>query len=502
MYRKLMVSAVLGTALVLAGCAAGSGEDSDAAAAAEPLWHFNSFANPGYPTETEDNAVLQYMIEQSGVDVRIETISVDDFDTKLQLYAAAGTLPDFWHHNVDIALNTAEWKAQGLIRPVGDLIAEHAPELFDFIPQAALDAVTIDGEIYAIPSGFNPEDPAGGFTISGLVLREDWLDNLGLAVPQTLDQLYQVLWAFTFDDPDGNGEDDTFGLGSADNLDSLAVIANAFGVHPLHWYEQDGQLVRGDLTERYVEALQVTRDWYEAGVIDPEFAAIDYASLQAKVINSQIGALGAHVWFPHPRWHVLPVLRDQVPEATLTMIPAVEGPHGDRGYGPGNALLQTVWISSQAEQPERIMQLLSWLATGTNHLVPRFGIQGVDWELNEAGTGYNWLSAPLQGDQNDRVAYGLGNAARMWPVIDRTAWRPEIEASFQAIEAHLLDNRFIGAVPAMSEYTDIDSLLQEAFVLYIIGRSSVDDVRRAQDAWYAEGGSEITAQVNAHVGMR
>ena len=90
----------------------------------------------------------------------------------------------------------------------------------------------------------------------------------------------------------------------------------------------------------------------------------------------------------------------------------------------------------------------------------------------------------------------------MWPVIDRTEWRPEIEASFAAIEAHLLGNEFIGAVPAMSEYTDIDSLLQEAFVLYIIGRSSIDDVRRAQQAWYAEGGDEITAQVNAQVGSR
>lgn len=496
MYRTFLVTVILVLTLVVSGYAAGGGEDSDAAADAEPLWHFNSFASPGFPAETEDNPVLQYMIEQSGVNVRIETASVDDFDTKLQLYAAAGTLPDFWHHNASIALNTAEWEAQGLIRPVGKLIEEYAPELFDFIPQTALDAVTIDGEIYAIPSGFNPDDPAGGYSISGLVLREDWLNNLGLSVPETLDELYEVMRAFTYDDPDGNGRDDTFGMGASNSLDSFTVIANAFGVHPFHWYEQNGQLVRGDLTERYIEALRVIRNWYEAGVIDPEFAAVDYASLQARVINSQIGSLGTHVWFPHPRWHVLPVLKKQVPDAALTMIPAVEGPYGDRGYGPGNALLQTVWISSRAENPERIMQLLSWLAAGTNHLVPRFGIQGVDWEYNETRTGFNWLSEPLQGDQNDRVAYGLGNAGRMWPVIDRTSWRPEIEASFEAIEAHLLDNEFIGAVPAMSQYTDIDSLLQEAFVLYIIGRSSIEDVRRAQEAWYAEGGNEITAQVN------
>ena len=43
-------------------------------------------------------------------------------------------------------------------------------------------------------------------------MRVDWLKNLGLEMPTDLDSLYDVLYAFTYDDPDGNGQQDTVGI--------------------------------------------------------------------------------------------------------------------------------------------------------------------------------------------------------------------------------------------------------------------------------------------------
>lgn len=43
-------------------------------------------------------------------------------------------------------------------------------------------------------------------------IRQDWLDNLGLEVPRTWDELAAVAEAFVTQDPDGNGEDDTIGI--------------------------------------------------------------------------------------------------------------------------------------------------------------------------------------------------------------------------------------------------------------------------------------------------
>lgn len=44
------------------------------------------------------------------------------------------------------------------------------------------------------------------------MIRQDWLDTLGLSMPTSMDELYDVLYAFTFSDPDQNGEDDTYGI--------------------------------------------------------------------------------------------------------------------------------------------------------------------------------------------------------------------------------------------------------------------------------------------------
>src|SRR5690625_5188612 len=62
--------------------------------------------------------------------------------------------------------------------------------------------ISIDGKIYGLPR----TRPLGREAVS---IRKDWLENLGLDMPETIDDFYEVLKAFTNDDPDGNGEDDT-----------------------------------------------------------------------------------------------------------------------------------------------------------------------------------------------------------------------------------------------------------------------------------------------------
>ena len=45
-----------------------------------------------------------------------------------------------------------------------------------------------------------------------MIIRQDWLDNLGLKAPTNMDEFEAVIKAFTEDDPDGNGQKDTMGL--------------------------------------------------------------------------------------------------------------------------------------------------------------------------------------------------------------------------------------------------------------------------------------------------
>jgi putative aldouronate transport system substrate-binding protein len=493
MYKKLMI--FLMALLTVSVFSNGKEETATEAEMTRPLWHMNSFAQSGFPMTKENNPILAYMVEETGIDIKIEAYSYNDFETKLQLYFASGDYPDFWHHGGPIALNTLKWKDQGVIRPVGNLLDQYGPNVKKMLYDDALEAVTYDGEIYAVPAGFNKNDPAGSPNANGFIMRKDWLDNLGLTEPETLDELHTVLTAFTRNDPDGNGKNDTYGMGTDKNYWGINIIINAFGVNPGHWYEKEGKLVKGELTQRYLEALEVARQWYEEGLIDPEFAALIGKDVETRIVNGKIGSTMANVWWPHPRWRLVNPMKDQTPEAELVMISAVQGPYGDRGYGPGSTLTQTNWISAETPYAAQVMQLFNWLGTGDNHLIPRIGLEGVDWEWNAEHNNYNLLS-DVTTDMNAAILYGLGNAGRFWPVIDRTKWRPEIEPYFDAINAHILENKFIGAVPAMSEYSDVDSILSEAAVLFIIGQEDLDYVKAAQEKWYKEGGQAITDEVN------
>ena len=67
----------------------------------------------------------------------------------------------------------------------------------------------VEGKYYGVP--FITQYNASNAMI---IMRQDWLDHLGLSYPETLDDMKAVLEAFTFDDPDGNGQNDTYGFTS------------------------------------------------------------------------------------------------------------------------------------------------------------------------------------------------------------------------------------------------------------------------------------------------
>lgn len=79
------------------------------------------------------------------------------------------------------------------------------------------------------------------------MIRQDWLDNLNLQAPQTTDELYTVAKAFTDNDPDQNGKNDTYGIQLTNTsmgwgLAGAGGIEQAFGLSD-NWVKQDSKYV-------------------------------------------------------------------------------------------------------------------------------------------------------------------------------------------------------------------------------------------------------------------
>ncbi|WP_347835768.1 hypothetical protein [Gracilibacillus sp. JCM 18860] len=88
------------------------------------------------------------------------------------------------------------------------------------------------GELYTLYQG-RP------LSRQGIIYRKDWAENLGLEAPTTTDEFMEMVRAFTEDDPDGNGKDDTFGLTDRSDLiyGAFKTVSSWFGT-PNYWGEK------------------------------------------------------------------------------------------------------------------------------------------------------------------------------------------------------------------------------------------------------------------------
>ncbi|KAI7261578.1 hypothetical protein KC345_g9715, partial [Hortaea werneckii] len=131
---------------------------------------------------------------------------------------------------------------------------EIGPYLEEFPNLRQLDAAilkqtAVDGGLY----GLYTERPASR---QGIIIRKDWLEHLHLSPPGTLDELYEVMKQFTYNDPDGNGKDDTLGLVDRNDLvyGVFKTLSSYFGT-PNNWKIEDNQFVPEFATSEYMDTM-------------------------------------------------------------------------------------------------------------------------------------------------------------------------------------------------------------------------------------------------------
>lgn len=140
--------------------------------------------------------------------------------------------------------------------------------------------ISVDGKIYGLYR-------ARTIGRQGVTIRKDWLDNLGLSQPTTIDEFENVLRAFTEDDPDGNGQNDTYGMIVTTYLDGPLNNLAIWEGSPNEWGydEETGEWKPWFMSEGYFEAMCDMRDWYAAGYINTNMATLDSNSWDNDFLN-------------------------------------------------------------------------------------------------------------------------------------------------------------------------------------------------------------------------
>ncbi|MXO81208.1 extracellular solute-binding protein, partial [Paenibacillus sp. OT2-17] len=278
--------------------------------------------------------IFKRLEKQTNVKIDWENIPDTDFAEKKNLLLASGDLPDAFYGAGFTDYDLINYGKDGTIIPLEDLIDKYAPNLkalLDRRPDIKLAITAPDGHIYGLPSWEENKLDTNPFFH---VINKNWLDKLGLKVPQTLDEYTQTLIAFKTKDPNGNGKADEIPL-SFMHMQWCSDIAGIFGAFGLsdnleHRIVREGKVIFTATQPQYKEALKyIHNNWYKQGLIDPESFTQDAAQYLAKG-KTPDETLGSYVW-----WEVEEVVG---PERSkdYALLPPLKGPNRDQMIGRSN----------------------------------------------------------------------------------------------------------------------------------------------------------------------
>ncbi|MBO9607228.1 MAG: extracellular solute-binding protein [Paenibacillaceae bacterium] len=354
-----------------------------------------------YPDE---NAVIQEIRKRTETNVQVIAVDGPEYENKLNTMLASGSPPD-------IFISSSKAKIQTLvdnkvILPLDDLLAKNGQSIMDNKGKYLKGAGYIGGKTYAIPNAY--------VLGNGLAFRQDWLTKLGLKVPTTLDEEYEVLKAFATKDPDGNGKNDTIPLGVITAADqTFDHVFAAYGV-PIKTPVLVGDKVTPwSLAPGYLDAVKYFNKLYKEGLIEPDFATVPNLQEFEKLWNGKMGAFQFNPPGTTQNW-LTRYTENPKPTFVYTII------KGPNGVGGNTRFVQEdkgPWthISSKAKDPEAAMRVLNFLNSEEGDKLTWAGIEGKHYSMkdgkfewikpyddatqqrNEGGFAYNGISQRLNG---------------------------------------------------------------------------------------------------------
>lgn len=334
------------------------------------------------------NSVLARAKEITGVDLSFILQSVNAATDNFNLMVASGDYPD-------LIFNPSSYYTGGMDKAVADevfldltdMVPELAPNYYRLINQdeTTLTACkTAEGRFveimrleaeYAKPS-------------TGLVIRQDWLDDLGLDTPVTLDDMHDVLTAFK----DEKGAVEPLGMTYTGILDG-DEIASAFdaygtysafmGAYPICL--RDGKVAFGWKEDEMRDYLELISQWYAEGLLGKDFY-IDNTGHGIHYSKTTTDMVGVFL----NDYFQLDLLEQfmQDPEARLVGIPAPVKEAGQTlHFGSSQSLTSGFsWaITTDCSDPELALQYADFYFTEEGSRMCNYGIEGEGMEYDADG---------------------------------------------------------------------------------------------------------------------
>ena len=314
-----------------------------------------------------DTPFAQALEKETGVKIKYIHPALGQENESFSLMVASDELADIVEHTWSIALGGAQTAIEdGIIVPFNENMEKFAPALSRFLADNKdIDKAvkTDDGQYYVFPFIRNDDKL---LLSAGRCIRKDWLDDLGLAVPETIADWETMLTRFK----EEKNATAPLTLQNSQKTMLLALFsANSY------FYNDNGTIKYGPVEPEYLEALKTLNRWFTTGLLDKNYTLVDTAIQDANILNGKSGATFGSGGSGLGKWMETKAGKDAKYDLIGVPYPAVGGtpaqfiPVSIPWGGSGAA------ITTACKNVPLAMKFLDYSYTEAGHILNNFGIE-------------------------------------------------------------------------------------------------------------------------------
>lgn len=373
----------------------------------------------------EDVLAFQELEKRTNID--IEWTCVTDANKQFGLMVASGEWPDFFWAGGSLVEPNRHIESD-LIMPLNELIDQHAPNLkkiYEQLPMLKKEAMDFEGKIWSVTQYNHSADVKTG-NLHRLVIRKDWLDKVGLKMPETQDELYTVLKAFKEKDPNGNGKKDELPFSDV-GFTYAALPGRSLCFWPLgvgeRYYQVDGKVKFGPLEPDFKKGVEFGKKLFSEGLIDVDTLTQKEPALKQKVADNLVGMSANNYWNHFTSYADL--AKQKTPGYAAEIMPFMKASDGKRyvWLDNGHKFGGVIFITKTTKYAKEIMKWLDYQFTEEGSNLMSYGVEGKSYDMVNGKPVFK--TELLNGADGksviaNRSKYTAGGAGAFgWPMYDK-----------------------------------------------------------------------------------
>lgn len=413
--------------------------------------------------------------EKTGYDVEYFMLPSENGLDNLLMQIASGEAYDILRVSEEMYL---ELLSRGALLSLDDMLKEHGGNLTTLITEDAYSLTTSNGQIYGIPMMSERASIE-----SGLVLRGDIMDELGLEVPTTPKEFKDVLLAVKKAYPE------MIPFLTWDEQ-RMGVITSGYGIY-FDWSVKDGALTHGVEMPGFTDYLSFLVDLYQENLIDPDIAVNNNTTRTEKFSSGNVFATTCAGWTDPAVTAFI-----GVNEPPLIYVEPFFDADGNRGIKKQQALNNVTCIPKTAENPVEAIKFMNRKLDEDVFTYVTLGTLDETFTIDESGA--YWPIMPIFSELRNNAWWYLNSFdmtcyGDMWMArTRRTQAVADIYDGLNANAQALAVSNPIDLCPTLEAVSEnkatLNTMVDDYMLQVIVGVKKVEDHQQFVDAWLAAGG--------------